>query len=73
VRSKAEFEYKITPSIHVPIINATFRFDSVQKRKVPEQSINAKFVSDVERVCPDKATKLIIMCSDGRVRTLSAL
>ena len=73
VRSKPEYEYKITPSIHVPLINAVYRFDSVQKRKVAMQTANVEFVAEVERRLPDKATKLIIMCSDGRTRTLSAL
>ena len=36
-------------------------------------SINENFVKAVEAAVPDKATKLIIVCSDGRVRTLSAL
>lgn len=73
VRSATEYEYKITPSIHVPLIKAVFRFDSVLKRKVPQQTPNVDFVAEVERKVPDKATKLIVMCSDGRTRTLSAL
>ena len=73
VRSKPEYEYRISPSVHVPLINAVFRFDSVQKRKIPVQTANVDFVADVARSVPDKATKLIVMCSDGRTRTLSAL
>ena len=35
--------------------------------------MNADFVKQVEAKFPNKATKLIITCSDGRTRTLSAL
>jgi len=73
VRSKPEYEYRISPSLHVPIVNAVYRFDTALKRKVPQQTINAQFVQGVEATVPDKATKLIVTCSDGRVRTLSAL
>ena len=73
VRSKAEHEYKIGGCINVPLINAVFRFNVELKRKVPEQSANANFIADVQAKFPDKASKLIIFCSDGRIRTLSAL
>lgn len=58
VRSKNEYEYKITPSVNIPIINAVFKFDAVAKRKVPQQTANATFVADVEKRFPDKSTKL---------------
>ena len=72
VRSKTEFEYKITGSVNVPLINATWKFDSVAKRKVPQQTVNADFVKQVQaKFKPD--AKLIVTCSDGRIRSMAAL
>ena len=72
VRSKTEYEYKIAGSVNIPIINATWKFDAVEKRKVPAQTVNADFVKQVAaKFKPD--AKLIITCSDGRTRSMSAL
>jgi rhodanese-related sulfurtransferase len=72
VRTKTEFEYKITNSVNVPIINAAWRFDAAAKCKLPTQSVNADFVKQVQaKFKPD--AKLIITCSDGRTRSMAAL
>ena len=74
VRTKTEHEYRIAGSVNVPIINAVWRFEKGKPAKVPDpQTVNADFVKQVEAKFPNKATKLIITCSDGRTRTLSAL
>ena len=82
VRAKSEIEYvgnyprdqiygpKIT---EIPIINATRRYDSEKGEKVYVQEINADFKAQVEKRFPDKETKLIIGCSDGRNRAIQAL
>jgi rhodanese-related sulfurtransferase len=72
VRSKTEYEYKIAFSVNVPLLHAVFKFDPETKKKVPHQSVNASFVKEVEAKFA-KDAKLIVTCSDGRTRTLSAL
>ena len=74
VRTKQEYEYRIAGSVNVPIITATWRFEKGKPAKVPDpQAANLDFVNQVQAKFPTKSTKLIICCSDGRTRTLSAL
>jgi len=74
VRTKQEYEYRIAGSVNIPIINAVWKFVKGESSKLPDpQTLNADFVKQVEARFPDKKTKLIITCSDGRMRTFSAL
>jgi rhodanese-related sulfurtransferase len=72
VRSKNEYEYKIAGSVNIPIINATWKFDVTEKRKIPAQTINADFVKQVQAKFKPEA-KRVVVCSDGVVRSLAAL
>ena len=72
VRSKGEYEYKITGSVNIPIINATWKFSSEKKRKIPDQKVNADFIKQVQaKFKPD--AKIIVVCSDGTTRAMAAL
>ena len=55
------------------IVNATRKYDSEKGEKVYQQSVNANFKAQVEKLFPDKEAKVIVACSDGRNRTLQAL
>merc|ERR1719276_528417 len=55
------------------IVNATRKYDSEKGEKVYQQSVNADFKAQVEKLFPDKEAKVIVACSDGRNRTLQAL
>lgn len=60
----------------VPLVTATaYRYDSTAKAKVfLGQAMNPSFVGDVERYFPDKKqSKIIVVCSDGRLRAVKAL
>jgi len=60
----------------VPLVTATaYRYDSNAKAKVMQgQALNPSFVADVERYFPDKKqSKIIVVCSDGRLRAVKAL
>ena len=59
---------------HVPIINATYRYDSeAGKKLMKNQEGNRGFVDEVQKKFPDKNTRIIIACSDGRNRAIQAL
>ena len=74
VRSKPEHdEEHPTQSINIPIINARRQFNSETKQREYIQKVNEDFVAQVEKKFPDKETKLIIGCSDGRLRSINAL
>ena len=76
VRSADEHTYKIAGAVNVPIIHATWRFDAASKRRVPSQTPNAAFLDDVAARFLGGAKgmqQLVVMCSDGRSRTLAAL
>uniref|UniRef100_A0A7S0XEX7 Rhodanese domain-containing protein n=1 Tax=Mantoniella antarctica TaxID=81844 RepID=A0A7S0XEX7_9CHLO len=60
---------------HVPLISASTRFDSsVNKKVMVNMKANKDFITEIERIFPDKANaKIIISCSDGRNRAIQAL
>ena len=72
VRSKTEYEYKITGSVNIPIINATWKFSAEKKRKIPDQTVNRDFVAQVEKKFA-KDAKICVVCSDGTTRSMAAL
>lgn len=72
VRSKTEYEYKITGSVNIPIINATWKFSSEKSRKIPDQTVNKEFIKQVQaKFKPD--AKICVVCSDGNNRSMAAL
>jgi len=82
VRAKSEIEFMgnyprdqtIGPRIkEVPIINATRKYDSEKGEKCYQQTVNADFRKQVEKVFPNKEEKIIVSCSDGRNRAIQAL
>jgi len=74
VRSAPEHdEEHPTLSVNIPIINAKRRFNSETKQREYIQTVNEDFIAQVEKKFPDKETKLIIGCSDGRLRSINAL
>jgi rhodanese-related sulfurtransferase len=72
VRTETEHEYRIAYSVNVPIITGQWRFNTEAKCKLPQQAVNADFVAQVSTVFA-KDAKIIVVCSDGRVRCLGAL
>lgn len=75
VRTQAEREEGfVLQSKNVPIIDAVKRWDSDAGEKVfKNMKKNFDFVRQVEKFFPDKNTKIVIQCSDGRKRALAAL
>ena len=74
VRSTCEYEEGYVPgSVNVPLINAVKRWDSEVNDKVFVQTVNRDFVADVLKKLPDKATPIMVGCSDGMMRTIPAL
>jgi rhodanese-related sulfurtransferase len=73
VRTPDEATYTTARSVNVPLIHGTWRFDTAAKRRLPQQRANAKFLDEVAVRFPDKAAPLLLVCSDGRRRTLAAL
>lgn len=61
--------------VHIPLINASTRYDSEANKKVMvNMEANKDFIRKIEQIFPDKANaKLIISCSDGRNRAIQAL
>lgn len=59
---------------HIPIINAQYRYDSeAGKKLMKNQEPNRAFLDQVQSKFPDKNTRIIISCSDGRNRAIQAL
>ena len=59
---------------HIPIINAQYRYDSeAGKKMMKNQEPNRAFLDQVQAKFPDKNTRIIISCSDGRNRAIQAL
>jgi len=57
----------------VPLINAVRRYDSKLEKKVYIQTPNADFKNMVQKAFPNKDAKIMVACSDGRVRAIAAL
>lgn len=75
VRPTAELEEvgKVKGSINVPIMNAKWKFDSKENKRVMEKSENPDFVKQVEKFIPDKDTPIMVGCSDGTTYSIDAL
>ena len=56
---------------HVPIINCLRKYDAeLQTKTFQDQEPNRDFKASVEKIIPDKQTKIIVSCSDGRNRAI---
>jgi len=71
---RAEFELnavgKVLTSTNIPLINGKKQFVDGAQQVV--QTPNPEFLERVAKLFPDKATKIIIGCSDGSNRTIQA-
>jgi hypothetical protein len=69
---RAEFELnavgKVLTSTNIPLINGKKQFVDGAQQVV--QTPNPEFLARVAKLFPDKATKIIIGCSDGSNRTI---
>ncbi|KAK9808139.1 hypothetical protein WJX73_001091 [Symbiochloris irregularis] len=59
--------------VNIPVMNGGAKWSSEKKKKVFFKKENPDFVSQVEKKFPDKDTKLLIGCSDGRRYAMDAL
>jgi rhodanese-related sulfurtransferase len=75
VRPTVELEEvgKVKGCINVPIMNAKWKFDSKENKRVMEKSENPDFVKQVEKAIPDKDTPIMVGCSDGTTYSIDAL
>jgi len=77
VRSSTEFEHdaKTPRAVNIPLIDTTRKWDLSVTPAVQEvtQSANPKFLEQVKEKFPDKESKLLIVCSDGRQRAIQVL
>ncbi|KAI8113939.1 hypothetical protein M9434_002067 [Picochlorum sp. BPE23] len=64
---------KVRDSINVPIVNAKWRYDPEEQKKVVDKSDNPDFVKMVEKRIPDKSTPIMVGCSDGTTYSIDAL
>ena len=64
---------KVKGCVNVPIVNAKWRYDPEQKKKVVDKADNDQFVAQVKKKFPDLTTPIIVGCSDGRSYSLDAL
>merc|ERR1712147_575070 len=77
VRSSTEFndDAKTPRAVNIPLFNTTKKWDLSVTPAVQEvtQSANPKFLEQVKEKFPDKESKLLIVCSDGRQRAIQVL
>lgn len=75
VRPELELEEtgRVKGSINVPIMNAKWKYDPEEKKKVVEKSDNPDFVKMVEKKIPNKDTPIMVGCSDGTTYSIDAL
>ena len=60
-------------SVNVPMMISTRKWSSEEKKKVVSKTPNEKFKEMVEKKFPDKETKILVGCSDGRTYSIDAL
>ena len=74
VRTPDEHNYAVSGAANVPIISGTWRFDAATKQRAPtEQRRNDAFLREVAKRFPNASSPLLVHCSDGRSRSMSAL
>ena len=57
----------------MPVYTAENNYDSAAGKKVLRKFPNDNFIAQVEKKIPNKATKLIVSCSDGKSYCMEAL
>jgi len=57
----------------VPLVHAQRRYDAASGKKVYVQTPNDQFLREAQRAFPDTSSKLLVVCSDGRLRATAAL
>ena len=57
----------------MPVYTAENKYDAAAKKKVLRKFPNEKFIAQVEKKIPNKETKLIVACSDGKSYCMEAL
>lgn len=66
---------KVKGCINVPIVNARWKYDPEQNKKVviKDEGLNPDFINQIKKKFPDTETKIIVGCSDGTSYSLDAL
>lgn len=75
VRPSLELEEvgKVKGSVNIGIKNSKRVWSAEEKKKVIQKEDNPDFVKQVEKKFPDKQTKILIGCSDGKSYSIDAL
>lgn len=64
---------KFKGCVNIPVVNATWKWDAEQGKKVAEKEDNLDFIAQIEKRFPDKDAGLVVGCSDGRTYSIDAL
>lgn len=64
---------KLKFAVNIPLMNAKRVWSAEEGKKVVIKEDNPDFVKQVEKRFPDKASKLLIACSDGKSYSIDAL
>lgn len=64
---------KVRGCVNVPVYTAENKYDAAAGKKILKKFPNEKFIAQVEKKLPNKATKLIVACSDGKSYCMEAL
>lgn len=75
VRPQLEYEEagRVKGSVNIPIKFSKRVYDPVDRKKAIVKEDNPEFVTMVKNRFPDKETKLLIGCSDGKAYSMDAL
>lgn len=75
VRSKLETEDvgKVKIAVNIPCVNCTKKWNSEQGKKVIQKEENEAFLDMVQKRFPDKESKIVVGCSNGRQYTMDVL
>lgn len=63
---------KVPGSINIPLINAKPFFNGETGKRDYTQTPNPEFMDKIQKTFPDKASKIVVGCSDGFNRTIQA-
>jgi len=64
---------KVRNCVNVPVYTAENKYDAAAGKKLLKKFPNDKFIAQVEKKIPNKETKLIVACSDGKSYCMEAL
>jgi len=60
-------------TVNIPLFNARYEYEPSANKKVVKQQANPKFLEQVRARFPSKDAQIVVMCSDGRRRSMQAL